>query len=282
MRVHLLSLLVLSFAATACSRPDPGEDEEEADADTDSDSDSDTDSDSDSDTDSDTDSDSDVDCHADWDPTFFGTIDASIVTSEAYTEAAGLGNIIAADPGFGETAEIDVAVSGATVTMVGYYPSSATDYTFWISDVDGVVQVYRVPLDAPPAPGDKVSFTATELTNFYDALELTAVSDFSVDSSDNPVFVYPGTGTSLDYSALGASNVRVYGKLVSDDGDCGGGNNCYGLEHGGAGSGNIAIFRTDSEYVSEGDCVIYTGPLGDFDGEPQLNVDDYDWYINAY
>jgi len=278
----LLAPLALTLSACFGSSPPEDDDEDsnmEADADTDADSDSDTDADSDAD--SDTDSDTDVDCHSDWDSGFYGSIDASIVTNTAYSNSSGLSDIVAADPGEGETTEISVAISGAVVTQVGYYPDSATEYTFWLGDGDAHVQAYYITLDEAPSAGDTVSFTATELTNYYGKLEITAATDYAVTGSSD-VYVNQATGTTLDYSDSGPINVRLYGELIEDRGDCGGGNTCYELEHGGEGAGNIAVIRTDSEYVAAGDCMIITAPLGEYSGEVQIDVDDYDWYINAY
>jgi len=51
-------------------------------------------------------------------------------------------------------------------------------------------------------------------------------------------------------------------------------NRCWDLDYG---YGEPALFRTKSTFVATGGCVTYVGPLGWFDGRPQIDSINFSW-----
>ena len=181
-----------------------------------------------------------------------------------------------------EAAGLSLPISGATVVNVGYAPSGATP-DLYLQDASGALMTYRITTDAAVKPGDKVNLTVTEAKNYFSTREITAATDFSVVSSGNPIYYNTGWDTSLDYATMGMQNVHVWGELVSDEGDCGGGYNCFTLQHG----TQSVVYRINLENLGDypdkvGDCVDIFAPLGTFSGAPQLNISNYDWRWVSY
>ena len=253
----------------------------EGDADTDTDSDSDTDADADTDTDTDTDT---IAGCGSTGPTPGPwadhpiTLAGATVTRSPYTHDAGVGALIAATQGAMDPTPVDIEITGAIVTARGYLPATATTANFWFEDASGPMYAFDVDLGGAVAPadlmpGDEISFRATEVQQYFDTLEVTAIADFEVTSRGNPVHVVDAmTGAPITVAEHMMEVVEVWGELVSGPTDCGA--SCFDLQYG----SNTVTFRTGSSYTVQGDCVHWMGPVSSFSGAVQLDADDFDWY----
>ena len=70
--------------------------------------------------------------------------------------------------------------------------------------------------------------------------------------------------------------VRVTGILEGNGDRCGGNNRCWTLNYG---FGQPVVVRSASEEAYTGACVTYTGPLGFYNGNYQLDVSNPDWLV---
>ncbi len=205
-------------------------------------------------------------------------MDASLLTTTPYTNDAGIAAVKAALPEGEEPVAVSLPISGAIVTSVGYAPSGAGP-DIWLSDASGAVFTFRAGDETLGVkPGDAVSFTVTELTNYFDKLEITGLSDFSIDSSGNPIFYNVGYDTAIDVDAWAFQNVLVWGELVTEPVSCGGSYSCFDLR---SGSQTVA-YRINLESLGDypdrnGDCVQALAPLDIFSGAAQINIFNYDW-----
>ena len=274
MRSFVLSFAVLALAACPPAPPDTGT----SDTDTDTDTDSDTDADSDTDTDSDTDS--DTDCAAP-DGTFFGQIGAADkITATAYTNDAGLGAVVAAKPADGQTATVNLAVTNATVTAVGYNPATATEaWSVWLADANGAVHTYladspqKIPL--PIAPGDVISFTATGLENYSGQLEIITITGYSKSTTTTDVYVQDMMTSDITVAGHDQEMIHTYGRISSAPAACGSTAECADFT---TASGQVVAFRIKSVFEPAlNDCIEVYMPAGQFSGSAQLNVDNFDW-----
>lgn len=202
-------------------------------------------------------------------------------TDAPYTSDAGVGAIVEALSSLsgGEYADFDLVVNGAVVTNIDYAPDGASDVNFWFADSTGTMRTYATSLGSLTVDdltrGDVVSFRATSGTSYYGELEVTAIEDFQIVSSGEPIYVMDGNDSLLDYGTHGRTNVSVYGEVLSLQGDCGG-QNCWDVE---LANGQMVTLRVNEMvelYV--GDCIWWIGPLGTFDGELRLPASNFDWF----
>jgi hypothetical protein len=167
-------------------------------------------------------------------------------------------------------------INGAIVTARGYLPAYATTASMWIEDASGPIFLYNVDLGMDPTqiqPGDEVQFQAVTGTEYFGTPEITAIGNFSVVSTGNPVHVVDGmTGAPVTVADHLLYNVEIYGELTAGPEDCGA--NCFDLTYG----SNTVTLRTQSDFLVLGDCIHWIGPVGTFDSEVQLDADDFDWY----
>lgn len=284
---HTYVLAFLAFAACNNGPPDTGIDTDtNADADTDTDADSDTDTDTDADTDSDTDSDSDTDADcAVPDGSFHGGLSASqIVSTSPYTTDAGLTAVIAADPGDGNTANVDLTITNAVVAAVGYVPSTSTsEWTVWLADQNGAARTYlntsTVSIPSTIVPGDVVSMHVVELNNYAGEIEITKIDSFTKSDTTSHVWVQDATAANIDVATQAREVVHGYGKLMTAPTACGGTALCSDMK---TSNGQTIPFRIKTVWdPRQGDCIEFYMPVGVFAGEPQLNVDTFDW-VNLY
>ncbi len=202
-------------------------------------------------------------------------------TDTPYTTDAGVGAIVDALSGLagGEYADFDLIVNGAVVTNIDYAPDGASDVSFWFADGTGTMRTYATSLGSLTVNdltrGDVVSFRATSGTSYYGELEVTAIDDFQIVSSGEPIYVMDGNDAQLDYATHGRTNVSVYGEVLSLQGDCGG-QNCWDVE---LANGQMVTLRVNEMielYV--GDCLWWIGPLGTYDGDLRLPASNFDWF----
>ena len=273
--------------------------DEGGDSDTDADSDADADADADADSDADTDITYNVDCTAG--PATTGPwaehpiiANGASGTYDPYTFSAGVGALVDAAVGKPYGISVDLDVTGAIVTAVAFVGSQDIKNgtaSFWFEDGDAAMYAYRVNLGGfDPTqlrPGDEVSFTATRVLDFFGTPEVAGfvdfknpknddpgMIDFQVLSSGNPVHIVDvmSTGTPLSFAAHGSYVVELWGGITAGPFDCG--SNCYDYDYG---NGNIVTYRTFSKFVEVGDCQHVIAPLTQFDSQPQINIDDFDW-----
>lgn len=205
-------------------------------------------------------------------------MDATLLTTTPYDFDAGIAALKAAMPEGEEPVEVSIPVSGAIVTTVGYAPSGA-DPDIWISDANGTVLTFRAGGGTLGVmPGDKVSFTATQLTNYFDKLEITGIDGFTIDSSNNPIWYREGYDQVIDAAAWSQDLTHIWGQLVTEPEACGGSYSCFDLQHG---SQTIA-YRVNLESLGDypdrnGDCIQLLAPMDTFSGAPQINIFNYDW-----
>ena len=155
------------------------------------------------------------------------------------------------------------------MTNVGYI----ADKTFWVEDANGAHRTYLPDAVTPaPVPGDEVSFTVNAITNYFGELEITALSDWTVVSSGNPVHVGEGTGVALDYATMGRKVYDVYGEITGELGECGGTNYCWELTHGGV----VSEVRTGKSIIL-GDCVHLVAPVNYYDDNALYDIGNWDW-----
>ena len=170
--------------------------------------------------------DSGADVNCDDGPAFpdawAGALSPEQVTSAPYDFDAGIGDILNAAPESGAQ-EISIAVIEAVVTNFTEY-GGAIDQ-LWLADAAGGLQTYGVDINLTAAdisPGDRVSFTATEITTYYGLPELTGLSGLTVLDKDGPVSVVEGNRTAVTLEEHLNENIRGYGALVSTPEGCGG------------------------------------------------------------
>src|SRR5690554_173013 len=214
-------------------------------------------------------------------------VDAASVT----LVSSGLQNIFDAVKG-GEANEqgfitpaAPITVTGALVIGTGRTDKADTvdviegnDWLF-VQDADTTIVINAGPGGNPyedGAPtvaikvGDKVSFVATQLQNYSGNAQVSSLTGFTIDSSDNDVPFTDLTGQNVTMEDWGKL-VRVSGELIGvDSGDCGPDSyTCFTLAHG----DKTTILRTNSNFTNEGDCVTFFGPVGAHPG-PAANVSD--------
>ena len=241
-----------------------------------SEGDADTDADSDTDTDTDADGDADADCDITGATPIYDNLYGAgntVVGENPYGDA-GLSAVIAAAPADGETIAGEWAVTGATVIAVGYAPEGSNPDNIWFADSSGAARTYRTDPGLVLKAGDVVDFTVTELTMYYETLELTGITGVTVTGTDK-IWMLDGNATAITYAEHEQQVVYAWGEVVSEDGECGGSYSCYTFEYG-TNSANLRI--QTSKGLIQGDCAQVAVPVGSFSGAEQLNVDDLDWF----
>jgi hypothetical protein len=180
-----------------------------------------------------------------------------------------------------------VDVSGATVvaTLFGQVGNQA----FYIQDQNRAIEVdlgSAVSSGTPIKVGDKVSFTVTGVAVQNGLPQVYEISNFSKDSSGNPVPIMgidsSGAAEGTDVHKL----VRVGGKLTNAN-TCGEGYKCFDMVNQ---NGDVLVeFRAQTGDSgmgpSEGWCQTYVGPLGQFPGPIadadsttlQVQANNFDW-----
>ena len=269
--LRLALALSLPIALAACTKGPPEDTGPVVEGDADSDA--------DSDTDTDTDADGDADCDISGaTPVYeelFGA-DGAVVGANPYTTDAGLGAIIADKPAEGETLTGEWVVTGAVVGAVGYYPEGSNPSNIWFNDVNGTVRTYYVDPGVALSGGEVVSFTATEIKNYYGTLEITAMGEVTVTGSDK-VWLTDGNNTTLSYETHAEQFVYAWGEIMDEGVECGGSTSytCFDFQYG----VNTTTLRIlSSKGVVQGDCAQVVVPLGTYSGADQMDVSDLDWF----
>ena len=280
-----LALLLAPLTLTGCPPDNPD------DSDVDTNEGTDDPGTDDPDSDDDTEEPSDINCHVlpTSLPPFAGAIEpASLASETPYTTDGGLDDVIAATtPATEDSVTVDIDVTSAIVTTLDFnaeYQDTGIAHRFFVEDAAGGVYV-RLDFDTadgwPIAPGDEVSFTATSVRNFNGVMQVGALTDLVVVSSDNPVYVVEGNGQTLD--TTGAINTvhHLFGELVTSGSECGSGWECFDLETRDGLDTNTSTFRIRNDRLTtpyiQGDCIDLYAPLSQFSGEPQFNINNFQW-----
>ena len=207
-----------------------------------------------------------------------GALDPAQVTSTPYDFDAGIGAILSAAPDSG-SADISIEVTGAVVANFTEYGGEIDQ--LWLADSGGGLQTYGVDINLTAsdiAPGDTVSFTATEITTYYDLPELTGLTGLTVTTKGGAVYVIDGNTTTITVAAHLNQNLRGFGELVSAPESCGGSAVCADFSFG---ENTLALRFSEGLGLEEGDCVDVLAPLAIYSYAPQLNIDNNDW-VSVY
>ena len=207
-----------------------------------------------------------------------GALDPDQVTDTPYDFEAGIGDILDAAPESGSQS-IDIKVTDAVVANFTEYSGSIDQ--LWLADAGGGLQTYGVDINLTAddvAPGDRVSFTATEITTYYGLPELTGLTDLTVTTKGGPVYVVNGNTTAVTLDEHLNENIRGFGELVTAPESCGGSSVCADLAFG----DNVAVLRyAEALGFDEGDCIDVLAPLNIFSYAEQINIDNNDW-VSVY
>ena len=228
-----------------------------------------------------------LECEAD--PDFFGQIGTDLddvpnsggtPTSSPFSEDAGVEEVrtFIADE-FDEldsgdtggprsfTPDDPIEIDGAIVTAVEH----VSDSFFWVEDSEAGVYVRLGDgVDPEPNVGDEVSFDVEEAGTFNADPQVTEISNWEVDDSDQEVS-YTDVTDGIDIDDQYARNIRVGAEIQGDSSPCGGDQFCYDVVYGEYGqfTSEFRFYGEDGEYedpYDEGDCMTFTGPLMVFPG----------------
>lgn len=196
----------------------------------------------------------------------------------------GLAEVIAAVPaeGGGDDLVLETPIAVTEVTVIatdykGNFDVSRSRTHFWVGDADGAIELYLDYMDPEAVPpfeiqvGQKISFNVTKVNRYFDKGQIVGVSDVVLVSDNAPVYLWTPDRALVveDIHRV----VRITGNLAGTGGECGAGNRCWDLDYG----FGRAIFRSNSDFLQTGACVTFVGPLSFYQGEPQLNVGNFDW-----
>jgi hypothetical protein len=179
-----------------------------------------------------------------------------------------------------------VVITGAVVVATSYINSAAvppSQSNFWVADSNGTVEVRLDFTNAANVPvtqirvGHKLNFTVTAVDSYFGSGQVQAANSWDLVEADTGVHVLERTTTALTAEDIGEV-IRVEGTLTGGGAACGGSSKCYDLTYA---NGQVALYRSASTFLSIGQCVTFVGPLGQFDGEPQINVANFDWSWTA-
>ncbi len=288
MKPQLLTALALGLALTAC-RPVPDDSDTGDTTDT-------TDTVDTVDTTDTTDTDTStpgVNCHVlpSSLPDFFGGIPTTPgVTTTEYTNDAGLDDVLAAvEAAATLPATVNIAVSNVTVTQVGFKAATSTQRFVWFADANGALRTFfpsgatgPIPDDAVVSPGDVVSFTVTSVGKYGDEPQIVNLTDWTIESAGGSAAYYvDATGETISIPDDISYVHHIYGELVSDPTDCGG-PVCFDYQHGGS-TGPTIILRIRNENLGanalvRGDCIEVFAPMTAFDGEAQVDLQNFAWF----
>ena len=173
-----------------------------------------------------------------------------------------------------------IEIVEATVVATNYkgnFDVSRSRTNFWIGDADGAMELYLDYMDPEVVPpfeiqvGQKISFQVTRVNRYFDKGQIVGIANMTLVSDNAPVYVWtPDRALNIDDIHR---VVRITGTLAGTGGDCGADYRCWDVDYG----FGRAIFRSNSEFLTTGACVTYVGPLSFYNGEPQLNVNNFSW-----
>jgi len=277
----------------SCSRVPSDDKDTEADADTDADADADTDA----DTDTDTDTDPVVECGEPpksgpwWDDHPF----TGLAIQDALPKTdAGLSAVRDAGSQVTELTVLTkpIEVRGAVVTFTGYRPGGGDQLEVWVADFSrGLYLRYvTVPASVGLEPSDIVDFDVHVVNNYgglgqvvnettgsgSDIQVVTeGVQNLTITGKAPAVWVVDAAVEApLTVNDHGHAIIEAYGEILDEGVGCPEPSFCYEFEYA---EGQTATFRSRSEFIEQGDCLHYVGPMGAFNG-PQIDATTYEWH----
>lgn len=188
-----------------------------------------------------------------------------------YINDSGLDDVIAAAPAVNEQISgLSINVTGAIVHNY-IFPN---DQVFWMADGNGSIRTFLNNAVSPsPLPGDSVSFTVTDLSNYFGELHITGLSNWSINSTGNNVLIRNGQDVELVDSTQGYT-YQAYGKILSMIGACGTGTTCWNFEHG----TEVSELRIrDDVGVMVNSCLHVIAPVYYFEDNALFDIQDWDW-----
>ena len=234
----------------------------------------------------------DFDCHVlpsslpDWGGDL---TDLSLISNTPYTVDAGLGAVrtaaLAADE---DSVTVDIPVTGAIVTSLDFNRDADETppaiFRFYVADSSGALTVF---LDFAAqgwdvVPGDEINFTVTAVGNFFDTPQIQAISDLTVVSEGNPVYVKEANGAPIDTVGDLSTIHHLFGEIVSSGEGCTDPTICFDFETRLGDDSNTSILRIRNDRLQtpliEGDCIEIQAPLGQFAGDAQFNIGNFAWH----
>ena len=168
----------------------------------------------------------------------------------------------------GQVLSPPISIQGATVAATTFRENQQ----FFIQDGETGFQVYLdQALSQTVRVGQKVSFTATEVSVFNGNPQVTGLTGFSVLSEDNFVYFRDLNRDPLEIDEYYYGVVRLGGKLGTGV-SCAGSYLCFDLAYGPADRRQAVSFRSSSPHAESGACVTYFGPVIGFPG-PYTTLD---------
>ncbi len=191
---------------------------------------------------------------------------------------AGIGALYAASPAAGELAAgLQIQITDATVTATGYGPNASKH--FWVQDGKSAIHVRMATAvtiggqDAVVKVGSRLSFRVIALRNYNGVLQVETADAFTFTGTEQAVYVDDRTGSDIAAADLHRL-VRVTGVLSGAPLACGKTQKCWKFDYKGK---TDVVFRSASKFIDTGACVTFVGPVGLFDGAPQLDTANFSW-----
>lgn len=205
-----------------------------------------------------------------------GTLDPELVTDQPYDFDAGVGEARSAAASTDFSVDVNIDIQGAVVA--NFTTRNGAVDTLWLADKGGGMTSYNVNwgLSADEvSPGDTINVTITEVSNYYDTLQITAIADTpTITGRVDSMYVVDGNAGPISTDTHLSQNVSAFGELVEDEGSCGGGYRCFIFSYG----ENAHTLRLSEDLgFKVGDCVQIAMPLGMYFDEEQYSVDNNNW-----
>lgn len=212
-----------------------------------------------------------------WAPGFGdwgGAVSTALMTRTAYDFDAGIAAALEQAPDAGEVTGLELRIEDAVVTNVGSPRSGGPN--IWFADGGGALRTYAVEGTDGIAPGDLVSMTITAIDVYGGEIQISAAEDVSWTDADEPVLVVDQTAGAVNYPTHGRQNMFTWGEITGGGGSCGGSAVCMDFEANGQ---QFVIRIGDSQAPDIGVCMVMLAPLGTFNQDLQINIDNYDWRV---
>jgi len=203
-----------------------------------------------------------------------GALDPGSITRDPYTFDAGIGPALDAAPATGEVTGLELRIEDAVVTNVGSPRSGGPN--IWFEDASGAMRTYGVGGTDGVEPGDRVSLTITAIDVYGGEIQISGADDVTFSAGDEPVHVVDQTAGAVNYPSHGRKNLFTWGEITGGGDSCGGSSVCVDyLAHG----QEFVVRIGESQAPEPGACMVLLAPLGTFNQDLQVNIDNYDWRV---
>ncbi|MCK5689759.1 hypothetical protein KAI87_10845 [Myxococcota bacterium] len=207
-----------------------------------------------------------------------GGISPELIISTPHTAlGTGLADVVTATLG-----TISISVTNVVVSQIDYSSDANNIFDFWVEDGEAAGHVYLSGGSGMALePGDVISFTATELSEYMGELQISAISALTVAPSANYVYVIESNGSALTYADDGRWVHHIYGKIAVDNGACGT-STCFDFEHTDGINISTVNFRIKNAALGmpleTGDCVEIYAPLIMSNTSESFDITNHEWY----